>query len=185
MLVSYATRNGFKCRFNTEFLSFIEDEEAGIITTTLHDNISKHIYKVRSKFLFGADGARSSVLRQLDVPLIKDPGGGTAVNLLVKTDLSHLMGPRMGNLHWVMQPDREHPDFGFVGVVRMVKPWHEWMFIFLPDPRVPTISSPTEAEYLKRVKEFIGDDSILAEIIGISKWSINEVVAEHYSKGRV
>jgi hypothetical protein len=32
---------------------------------------------------------------------------------------------RMGNLHWVMRPDEEHPLFGWTCVVRMVKPWNE------------------------------------------------------------
>ena len=185
ILVSYATQHGFKCRFDTEFLSFVENEEAGTITTTLRDNISRQILKIQSRFLFGADGARSSVLRQLDLPLIKEPTKGVAMNVLVKADLSHLMEYRMGNLHWIVQPDVEHPDFAFVGIVRMVKPWHEWIFIMLPDPRAPPTFNPSEADYLKRVKEFIGDDSIPAEILGISRWTINEIVAEHYSKGLV
>jgi hypothetical protein len=35
------------------------------------------------------------------------------------------------------------------------------------------------------VRQFIGDDSIPAEIIGISKWRIKDTVAERYSSGNM
>ena len=125
------------------------------------------------------------MIRQLGLPLIKQPGQGIAMNVMVKADLSHLMEHRMGNLHWILQPDKEHPEFAFIAVVRMVKPWHEWIFILLPDPQAPATFKPTEADYLKRVKELIGDDSIPAEILGISKWTVNDIVAERYSKNNM
>lgn len=40
-------------------------------------------------------------------------------------------------------------------------------------------------EYLKRIKEFIGDENADVEILKVSKWYINETVAELYSKGNV
>ncbi|KAL1967728.1 hypothetical protein VTN77DRAFT_2985 [Rasamsonia byssochlamydoides] len=83
-----------------------------------------------------------------------------------------------------MQPDREHPEFGWMGIVRMVKPWHEWMFIMVPNRDCDPQIQPSKEEYLKRVKDFIGDDTP-AEILDISKWFINEIVAEKYSQGNI
>jgi arginine utilization protein RocB len=57
--------------------------------------------------------------------LIKKPGQGLAINILAEVDLSHLVEHRKGNLHLVMQPDEEHPPWGWTAIVRMVKPWHE------------------------------------------------------------
>lgn len=80
-------------------------------------------------------------------------GWGIAVNVLVKADLGRLVDTRQGNLRWVIQPRQEPWDFGVMGIIRMVKPWHEWMFIlFQPEP--------PQAEYLGQVKKFIGDDSM-------------------------
>lgn len=121
-------------------------------------------------------------MKQVDLPLIRKPGQGLAINVLVKADLSHLVDSRKGNLHWVMQPDREHPDFGWLGIVRMVKPWNEWMFILFPNREVDVNITPTNGEYLQRVRDFIGDDTP-AEILNVSKWFINEIVAETYSIG--
>jgi len=154
-----------------------------LITATIRDKISNLEYKIRTKYLFGADGARSQVVKQIDLPLDRKPGQGLAINVLVKADLSHLVDSRRGNLHWVMQPDREHPEFGWMAIVRMVKPWDEWMFILLPSRDADVSMNPTNEEYLQRVKELIGDDTPV-EILNVAKWYINEIVAEKYSVGR-
>jgi 2-polyprenyl-6-methoxyphenol hydroxylase-like FAD-dependent oxidoreductase len=184
VLVRHATTNGFKCRWDTSFVAFQDLGEGKGVLTTLRDDISGHEYRIHSKYLFGADGARSRVVKQLDLPLLKKPQGGVAINILVKADLSHLMAHRKGNLHWVMQPDQPHCDFGQMAIVRMVKPWYEWLFILLPKQGWAG-PGPSEEQYLQQVKNFIGDDSIPAEILSISKWLINETVAEEYSQGNV
>jgi 2-polyprenyl-6-methoxyphenol hydroxylase-like FAD-dependent oxidoreductase len=183
VLVRHATWNGFTTRFDTTLLSFEEDAD-GLVVATVCDNLSKHEYRIRTRYLFGADGGRSQVVRQLDLPLATRPGQGLAINVLVKADLSHLVEHRKGNLHWVMQPDREHPEFGWMGIVRMVKPWNEWMFILFPTPEFDTRSNPPTEAYLQRVRDFIGDKT-RAEILDVSKWFINEIVAEQYSQGNV
>ncbi|KAH6868866.1 2,4-dichlorophenol 6-monooxygenase [Thelonectria olida] len=186
VLVRHATWKGFTTRFNTMLLSFVDDAETGRITATVLDNLSTKKYNIRTRYLFGADGARSQVVKQLNLPLSVQPGQGLAINVLVKADLSHLVKHRQGNLHWVMQPDREHPEFAWMGIVRMVKPWNEWMFILFPSRGYDykTEAQPSKEEYLKRVQYFIGDDTP-AEILNISKWYINEIVAEKYSEGNV
>ncbi len=59
------------------------------------------------------------------------------------------------------------------------------MFILFPAPDTGVDFEATDEEYLKRIKEIIGDDSIPVEILGVSKWFINETVAEYYSDGNV
>ena len=183
ILVKRARSRGWGIRFSTALTTFTDHGPSKGVTSTLKDLTSSREYTIKSRFLFGCDGGRSTIMRQLNLPLIKKPGGGLALNLLVETDLSHLTKTRRGNLHWTIQPDRPHPKWGFMGIVRMVKPWHEWMFIILPDPSwdPATDPEPSEAEYMTRVREFIGDDSIPARLLGVSKWAINEIVAESYS----
>ncbi|RHZ50596.1 uncharacterized protein CDV56_104150 [Aspergillus thermomutatus] len=182
ILVRHATWQGFTTRFDTTLLSF--KEEGKYITASVRDNLSHAEYLIRTKFLFGADGARSQIVRQLNLPLSVQPGQGVAINVLVKADLTHLMAYREGNLHWVMQPDREHPSFGWMGIVRMVKPWNEWMFILFPEKGHSPKTPVSREEYLRRVRDFIGDDTP-AEILDVSTWYINEIVAERYSQGKI
>jgi hypothetical protein len=59
------------------------------------------------------------------------------------------------------------------------------MFIVFPSPGAQIDTFPTQEEYLKRVKQFIGDDSLPVKILDVSKWYINEIVAESYSQGNM
>ena len=102
--------------------------------------------------------------------------------------MSHLMDNRKGNLHWILQPDQpdtKHPSFGWIGCMRMVKPWHEWLCIVFPGPGADLAAKPNEDDYLKMVHQFIGDGSVKVQILGISTWQINEIAAERYSEGNV
>lgn len=131
ILVNRAKERGWDVRFSTKLISFEDHGPGKGVTSTIevrnpNDPDSKTIYTIRSRYLFGCDGGRSTVMRQLDIPLIKKPGGGLALNVLVEADLSHLIETRVGNLHWTIQPDHPHPKWGWMCVVRMVKPWHEW-----------------------------------------------------------
>ncbi|CAI4218722.1 unnamed protein product [Parascedosporium putredinis] len=182
VLIRYATLHGFKVRFDTALESFTEDPETKRITVTVRDKVSGAAYRIRTKYLFGADGAQSQVVKQVDLPLDRKPGQGLAINVLVKANLSHLVDSRRGNLHWVMQPDKAHPDFGWMCIVRMVKPWDEWMFILFPNRDADPDMKPTNEQYLERVRELIGDDTP-AEILNVSKWFVNETVAQTYSVG--
>ncbi|PHH85054.1 hypothetical protein CDD83_982 [Cordyceps sp. RAO-2017] len=184
ILIRHAVHNGFQVRFDTALLSFTKDEGSNVITARVRDALSKSEFEIRTTYLFGADGARSRVVQELGLPLNRKPGQGVAFNVLVKADMSHLMESRMGNLHWVMQPDVEYPEFGCMAVVRMVKPWYEWMFILFPGSGARDRLDFSRDECLRRVKELIGDDTPV-EILDVSKWAVNEVVAERYSEGNI
>ncbi|KAL1864813.1 hypothetical protein Plec18167_009645 [Paecilomyces lecythidis] len=182
VLMRYATLHGFKCRWDTEFVSFEQDEKG--VTTTLLDRLSQKSFQVRSKYLFGADGARSKIVQQAQIPLIRRPGQGFAINVLMEADMSHLMEHRKGNLHWILQPNLETPEWGWIGCMRMVKPWYEWLCIIFPDPTAKREVRSNE-DYIKRIHEMIGDDSVAIKILGVSTWAINEIAAEYYTEGRV
>ena len=120
----------FTFRTSTTFLSYTKDTNTGAITSLVRDEITNEEFEIKSKYLYGCDGGRSQVIRQLNIPLIKQPGQGLAINVLVEADLSRVMESRKGNLHMVMQPDREHPEWGWWAVVRMVKPWNQYVITF-------------------------------------------------------
>lgn len=187
ILTTRAVHGGWTLRFNTRLVTFTRPEK-DVIISEVKDDVTGKTYKIQSKYLFGCDGARSQVVRDLKIPLDKKPGQGLALNVLVRADMSHLIPNRTGNLHWVFLPEKDYPPWGWAGLVRMVKPWKEWMFIMMPLPGADLSIdqfSPTKDECIPRVKELIGDDSVDVEILDISKWWINEIVAQYYSDGNV
>lgn len=187
ILTREAVLQGWTLRFNTSFLKFSRPSP-DVIISEVRDDLTKQTYKIQSRFLFGCDGARSQVIRELGIPLIKKPGQGLALNVLLKADLSHLVEHRTGNLHWCFTPEIQHPKWGWACLTRMVRPWDEWMFIFLPQPGADVRAEDmlaTEEEYLARIQQVIGDESVKVSIKDISKWYINETVAEYYSDGNI
>jgi 2-polyprenyl-6-methoxyphenol hydroxylase-like FAD-dependent oxidoreductase len=179
IMVQRATAEGWDVRFRTRFLNFHRQDD-GLIVSRLVDDLTGAEYSVRSKYLFGADGGRSQVIRELAIPLIKKPGQGLALNVLVNVDLSDYVEARKGNLHWVFQPEDEYSDFAWSGLIRMVKPWHEWMFILFPKPDVE-YKDPTIEQWEERCRKIVGKPDLPLKILNVSKWYINEIVAEHYS----
>lgn len=123
ILIRHATCHGYQVTFNTAPESFTEDAKSELLTAVIRDEISNLEYKIKTKYLFGADGAQSQVVKQIDLPLIHKPGQGIAINVLVKADLSHLVDSRQGNLHWVVRPDREHSES-----LEMTPPWKFLIF---------------------------------------------------------
>lgn len=181
ILVRYATHHGFVVRFDTKLVSWSRDPLDGRYLVVVWDDVLKTHSQIRTKYIFGADGARSVMAETLQLPMTAKPGGGLAINVLVQADLSHLMEHRRGNLHWLMQPDVDHPEFGRMCIARMVKPWFEWMFILFPTPEFDPSVTVSDEAYKWRIKEFIGDDTNI-KILSVSKWYVNDVVAERYSE---
>ena len=79
ILLREATVRGVITNFNTEFQLFIQDTDG--ITTTVKDIISNNVYQIRSKFLVGCDGGRSEIAKQLQIPMLTQPGQGIAINM--------------------------------------------------------------------------------------------------------
>ena len=126
VLVKWATAHGWMVRWNTELVEFEEEkggEHTGRILARVVDQITGHEYSIRTRFLFGADGGRSRVAKQLGLPFTSMPGGSLAYNVRVRADLGRLMPHREGNLHMILRLDKDYP---FVCVARMIKPWTEW-----------------------------------------------------------
>ncbi|KAK3686588.1 hypothetical protein LTR37_019649 [Vermiconidia calcicola] len=186
ILVKQAVDKGWKVRFDTAFVEYERDSPDGPITSKIEDKLTGRTYKIRSKYLFGCDGAQSPVMKQIGIPLRKDPGQGLAINLLVEADLTEHLKWRTGNLHWIFTPDIEYDDWAWCCLARMVKAWNEWMLIIIPQPGFENLRiRPSNEQYLKRAREFIGDDSIDIKIRDVAKWYINEIVAERYSDGNI
>lgn len=182
ILVKFATDYGFNVRFNTEFISFTRDITSGRVISVVRDTLTGSEYCISSKYLFGADGGRSPVAEQAGLPFNRLPGGGTAYNVLVRCDLEHLMKHRPGNLHWNLRLKRDDP---WMINMRMVKPWYEWMAVAFPKDPFQKAQEWSVEEWKAALQDLIGDPEAEIEILGMSKWQINEAFAEEYSSENV
>lgn len=181
LLLEAAASRGGKIRFNTEFLSL--DQDADGVTATVRDRLSGEEFTIRARYMIGADGARSLVAEQLGLPMTGEMGLSGSMNILFDADLSKYVAHRPSVLYWVLQPGARTGGIG-AGVVRMVRPWNEWLVIWGYDISQGELKL-TEDEAIKIVHQLIGDDTIPVKIRSTSTWTVNNMWATEFSKGRV
>lgn len=181
ILVRNATVRGTQTRFSTEYLSHTQDADG--VTVQVRDRLLGVQYAVRARYLIGADGARSMVAADLDLPMQGEMDIAGSMNITFTADLQRLVGHRPSVLYWVIQPGANVGGIG-AGLVRMVRPWNQWLIVWGYDiTQVPP--QVDEAAAREIVRNLIGDPELAVEITGISLWGNNEQYATTLHRGRV
>jgi len=180
ILAESAMSNGARLRFHTSFLSLQQDAEG--VTVSLEDRDTGLPFKIRAQYVVGADGARSRVAEQIDLPLGGSMGLGAAANVWIKADLTKYTAYRPGVLYSLTQPGTDYSVGS--GTFICVRPWTEWVMLFMYNPKESEPNLQPDA-IRTRAHRLIGDESVAIEVLATSKWTINQVIARRYSKGRV
>ncbi|GAB3347392.1 FAD-dependent oxidoreductase [Modestobacter lapidis] len=181
VLIKAAQERGARLRFDTEYLSHVQDDEG--VTTTVRDRLTGREYTIRSKYLVGADGARSKVAADLDLPF-EGPGAvAGAMSIVFEADLSHLVAHRPSVLYWMLQPGAEKEGVG-LGVLRMIKPWNEWMLMWGYEVAAgpPTFTDEVVRELAVAL---VGTDDFEMRVKSASPWTVNHHFATTIARGRV
>jgi 2,4-dichlorophenol 6-monooxygenase len=180
ILLREAISYGARIQFRHEFVSLVQNED-GVETRLRHRDSGEEIL-VRSRYVIGADGANSVVAKAIDVSFCGEMGLGASANAWIEADLSRYCARRPSVLYWMNRPGNAY--WVGSGTYICVKPWNEWVLLFMYDPDGPEPDLSDEA-IIARARTTIGDDSIKVRVKAVSKWQINHVVAEQYQKGRV
>jgi 2,4-dichlorophenol 6-monooxygenase len=181
ILTRNATMRGTQTQFSTEYLSHTQDE-AGVDVRVL-DRLTGHEYTIRAKYLIGADGARSKVAADIGLPYKGAMDIAGSMNITFKSDISAYVGHRPSVLYWVIQPGSNVGGIG-AGLVRMVRPWHEWLIVWGYDiNEAPPVVDDAAAAQI--VRNLLGMPDLEVEITGTSLWGNNEMYATHLQSGRV
>jgi 2,4-dichlorophenol 6-monooxygenase len=181
ILLEAAAARGTEVRFNTEYVSLEQDADG--VTATVRHRPSGAVSQIRAKYLLGADGSRSKVAADVGLPLEGQMGIAGSMNILIRADLAHLVEHRPSVLYWILQPGSTIGGVG-MGVVRMVRPWNQWLLIWGydidgPQPQID------EDEARRIAHRLIGDGSIDVEVQDISLWTNNRAYMTSYTSGRV
>ena len=181
VLMKAAQERGARVRFDTEYLSHVQDDDG--VTTTVRDRLTGAEYTVRSRYLIGADGARSTVAADLDLPF-EGPGAvAGAMSIVFEADLSHLVAHRPSVLYWMLQPGAEKEGVG-LGVLRMIKPWTEWMLMWGYEVAAgpPTFTDEVIRELAVAL---VGTEDFRMRVKSVSPWTVNHHFATTIARGRV
>lgn len=181
ILVRAATERGAQTRFSTDYLRHRQDDDG--VTVEVRDRLTGHEYAIRAKYLIGADGARSQVAADVDLPYEGAMDIAGSMNITFKADISELVDHRPSVLYWVIQPGSNVGGIG-TGLVRMVRPWDEWLIVWGYDiAEEPPVLD--DAAATKIVRDLLGMPDLEPEITGYSLWGVNEMYATRLQRGRV
>jgi 2,4-dichlorophenol 6-monooxygenase len=181
LLFKTACSRGTQARMSTEYVSHEQDAEG--VTTTCRDRLTGKEFTVRSKFLVGADGANSKVAEHAGLSFEGRMGVAGSMNIIFEADLSRHVAHRPSVLYWVLQPGADVGGIG-MGLVRMVRPWHEWLINWGYDINQPA-PDVTEDFAIKVVRDLVGDQELQPKIKSVSTWTVNNMYATKMSNGRV
>lgn len=181
LLFKTACSRGTQARMSTEYLSHVQDAEG--VTTTCRDRLTGKDLTIRSKYLIGADGGKSLVAEHAGLPFEGKMGVGGSMNILFRADLSRYVAHRPSVLYWVMQPGADVGGIG-MGLVRMVRPWNEWLIVWGYDINGP--EPDVTPEFATSVaRQLVGDPDLEIELLSANTWTVNNRYATQLSKGRV
>ncbi len=181
ILLKSAAERGASFTFMTEYLSHEEDADG--VTVFLRDHGKGQDYSLRARYLIGADGARSTIVEQLGLPIEGEMARAGSAYVTFKADLSRFVAHRPSILNWIVTPAASFGEIG-MGLLRAVEPWTQWIAgwgfdIAGPEPDL------SEASCREKIATMIGDPSVEVEIVRTSIWYVNQAYATSYSKGRV
>jgi 2,4-dichlorophenol 6-monooxygenase len=181
IMVTAAQERGARVRFDTEYLSHTQDADG--VTTLVRDRLTGAEYAIRSRYLVGADGARSKVAADLDLPF-EGPGAvGGSMSIIFEADLSRFVAHRPSVLYWMLQPGAEREGVG-LGVLRMIKPWHEWMLMWGYEVAAgpPTFTD----DFIRELAvNLVGTEDFEMTVKSASPWTVNHQFAKSIGRGRV
>jgi 2,4-dichlorophenol 6-monooxygenase len=181
IVVGHAASRGSRIRFDTEYVSLVQDDDGA--TVTVRDRVTGQTYDIRAKYVIGADGGRSRVAEDVGLPFEGQMDLAGSMNIVFHADLSHLVEHRPSVLYWVLQPGSDVGGIG-LGLVRMVRPWNEWLIVWGYDIGQPPPDVDDEMA-TRIVHELVGDDTVPVTIRSTSLWGNNKMYATRYRTGRV
>lgn len=181
LLFKTACARGTQARMSTEYLSHTQTDD-GVVTQCL-DKLTGEEFTVRSKYLVGADGGNSRVAKNAGLPFEGQMGVRGSMNIWFRADLSEFVAHRPAVLYPIMQPGAEVGGIG-MGLIRMVRPWHEWLIVWGYDINEPT-PVVDQARATEIARQLVGKPDLEIELLGTSTWTVNNMYATRMQDGRV
>ena len=181
IILNGAAKRRASFEFNTLYRSSVQDEDG--VTVTLEHRPSGRIYQHRTRYLVGADGARSQVAEDAGLRVEGTLARAGTVYAQFRGDLSKYVAHRPAIMSWIVNQDAAVGEIG-LGLLRAVRPWDQWIAgwgfdIAQGDPDLSFETART------RIKAYVGNPDFEPEITSVSPWYVNEAYAPYYSNNRI
>ncbi len=184
ILMKRVSEGETKVKWNTEFISCVDLGDS--VVSTCIDNTNGKTFTISSRFLCGADGGRSKVVDQIELPFsMPNKNLATCYSILFEADLSDVVRGFPSLLQLWSDPMKEPKPYCVAVICRTVKPFHQFQFISLPAPDFPGLHDLDEIDWAAVILEHLDDQVKEVKVLQKTKYHVNEAVAEFYSKGNM
>ncbi|PVH77023.1 hypothetical protein DL98DRAFT_639444 [Cadophora sp. DSE1049] len=181
ILLKRASGGGSDVRFYNELLHI--EETNGKVSARVRDRHTQAEYMVRARYVVGADGANSTVAKQLGITFQGKSKVMSMVSSWLEVDLTEYTAYRPAAIYFLLAPGNAY--WVGSGTCVMVKPFTEWILNQQYDSEDgdPDTSDHGVIEHARKVLSLPADMPI--RVKNASKWQVNNTVATTYRKGRV
>ena len=170
--------------FGHELLSFEQDGKG--VSAKVRELATGAEHLVRAKYLVGADGGRM-VGKALGNRMVGPSGLAKNVTVHFKADLSKVLLDDRVMLHFFIHPTRRGPLASGALVPAGPGRWGrhspEWIFHFMVAPDDPARFD--DAMVTQQIRELLKLPDLDMQVLKISHWMIEAVLAEKYRFGRI
>ncbi len=162
---------GVEIRFNTSFLTAVQDDDG--VVTTVESTETKERRDIRSRYMIGADGARSEVRVLIGATMSGKHGFAKNYNVQFRAPSlagMHDLGP--GMMYWMINDDMP----SLLGPMDGDGLWY-----FIATRIDETI---TDLDAKAMIRQATGLDFEM-DILGGDPWYAHNLIANKYSEGRI
>lgn len=153
-------------------------QDAYGVISAVRDVDSGDQRELRSTYLIAADGAGSTVRRQLGIGMSGDGVAQSFITMHFGANLREIVASKPGILYWIMQPPH-------TGVLIAYDIDSNWCLLYPYDPEVTPRETFTPDVCREILNKVIGRDDISIEIKHILPWVMMSEVADQYRVGNV
>jgi putative polyketide hydroxylase len=188
ILAEQAKKMGSDVRFNTEMLSF-EQDEAGV-SAVIHERTTGHKWRIRAQYLIAADGSHSSVRDALGIQTQEQGPVLYFTDIAFEADLNEALQGRRFILYYVSNPRLPDGQGGLMPIDNQ----RRWSFGTPIHPeRGERREDLTDERCIEQIRIAVGIPDLEVKILPAYPWDPVKVGmweqaarhAESYRKGRI
>lgn len=177
ILLDAAKERGVDVRVYTDCMKVEQDDSS--VTATLKDRKTGKITTIQAEYLIAADGAKSLIRSQLNVPTTGQGSMGHLLNILFHADLKEVVRQREFSLLKIQRPEVR-------GLLTSINNSDRWVFHLAYDPsrgEKPEDFPPERCNQLLRT--ILGMPEVDIDVKSVLPWEPSVRVAEHFKNGRI
>ena len=156
-------------------LSDLEEDEAGV-SARLRDIGTGQVRTVRSRYLIGADGARSAVREAIGARMLGQSPGLKNYSIIFRApELAARHGHGEAFMYWLVNPD----------VPALLGPMDQHGLWFFMATKLADNVDPASVDPVALIRRGTGLDGLAIEVVRTDPWVAQSAIADSYATARV